>query len=82
MFLIVLPAVIPVTDRMCYSVLVPTVIGFVMLLRSSFIFFLTLIDFLLIRALMANHLITLDKSPGVRPIGVGKTLCWVIGKMC
>ena len=36
-----------------------------------------------VRGLVASHLIALDKCPGVRPIGVGKTLRRIIGKvMC
>ena len=33
-----------------------------------------------IQALVASHLITLDKCPGVKPIGVGETLHWIINK--
>jgi len=33
-----------------------------------------------VRALMASHLITLNKYPGIRSIGIGETLCRVIGK--
>ena len=40
----------------------------------------SIIDFPLIQALMANCLIALDKSPGVRSIGIGETLHRVIGK--
>ena len=34
-----------------------------------------------IQTLMSNHLITLDKCPGVRPVGIGETVSHMIGKM-
>ena len=40
----------------------------------------TLVTWESVWALLANRLITLDKSPGVHPIGVGETLRRIIGK--
>ena len=34
----------------------------------------------MLRALLSNHLIALDKSPGTRPISIGKTLQRIISK--
>ena len=33
------------------------------------------------RALMACHLVALDKRPGVRPVGIGETLRWALAKL-
>ena len=33
------------------------------------------------RALMASHLVALDKRPGVRPVGIGETLRWALAKL-
>ena len=38
------------------------------------------VDWPHIQALLSNRLIALDKSPGIRPIGVGETLRRIIGK--
>ena len=40
----------------------------------------SIIDWVPLRALLANRLIALDKSPGIRPMGVRETLRWIIGK--
>ena len=40
----------------------------------------TLVDWTQIWALLSNRSIALDKSPGIRMIGVGETLRWIIGK--
>ena len=40
----------------------------------------SIIDWSLIRALLVNRLIALDKSPGVRPISVDETLRHILGK--
>ena len=38
------------------------------------------VDWTQIQALLSNRLIALDKSPGIRPIGVGETLHRILGK--
>lgn len=39
-----------------------------------------IVDWVPLRTLLASRLIALDKSPGIRPIGVGETLHCIIGK--
>ena len=41
----------------------------------------TYIDPVGISALVACRLVALDKNPGIRPIGIGETLGWLIGKI-
>ena len=82
MVVLVQVVVIPATDLVFYCVMVHTVHSCEMLLQLFPVGWLiqTYHGMTYMPLYISNHLIVLDKYPGITPIGLGEILCRITGK--